>query len=298
MGKAAVAENQEQELPVADAAQESTAEEPASFSAEEEEGLLLGFDDAMALEKHPPIPEKQEQPAAAEEPAEESRATVAQPPEPAEKADPMASRIRTMEGRIGALTDQVSSLVKALNESRTQQTPAGAATPTDKQVAAAATSGEKWAKLVKEFPEWAEATEEFVSGRLSSRPAQDDSLSKLRDEIAEEMVNAALPDWEWTKSVSRPEFADWLNGQGDDLKSAAMKSGAAPTLKVLRAYMRSPAAKDDPYLHLEVASADQDENNTRSTALEAAAMPSKVSRPRREPSRTEEDDLEEGFKRG
>lgn len=190
------------------------------------------FESAFAEErgtKPPPKPEaktadNKEKPK--EEPKEVKEAPKAQ-------ADPwkdgFEKRMRNIEGHIGGLKSMMEKGFAAAKATAA----AGADAPTDKQITQAHTP-EKWKQLKEDFPQWAEAVEEFVASRPAPKvDAPKFDADSFRKQMFEELVQPALrvtalearesakldlKHEGWEERVGSAEFSGWLETQPEDVK--------------------------------------------------------------------------------
>lgn len=180
-----------------------------------------------------------------------------------DKLNKLESRQRNVEGHIGGLKTSQQALQTAMEQARTSATKADVEAPTKGQVAAAAEDPAKWKELKKDFPEWAEATEELLGSRLAALqtpkggidPAELDKLvnerlqqvtGPLREEIIDSALDAVLPGWK--DEVKTAKFGQWLQAQSKEVQDLAASPKVGDAAKMLRLY--DAAQKADPSVQI------------------------------------------------
>jgi hypothetical protein len=157
----------------------------------------------------------------------------------------LAQQLKEFAGR-------VSSLQSEFAKSR-QATPAGQG-PNQTQIAAAAKDPEKWEALKKDFPEWGEGIEAFVSSRLGQLAGQgmtaeqveqviaqrtSDAVAQTRGEMQELMVD--LRHEGWRDLVKTPDFAQWHAAQKPEVQALANSDKAANAIRMLDLFKKDKA---------------------------------------------------------
>lgn len=203
-------------------------------------------------------PEPDAQTAAAPSPAASPAATPAPTPAPAvpaddpfaglhpavrarlESIDALTSRLRNAEGHIGGLTSENKRIANELAVAKAAAVSATVA-PTATQMAAAKINSEKWDQLKTEFPEWAEALEERLSGLNTTQPDIEALRTQIREDLKQEMstdVNTRIADITaktedrlvnvahrgWKDLVKTKDFTDWYAKQPTEVQQL----GASP----------------------------------------------------------------------
>jgi hypothetical protein len=176
-----------------------------------------------------------------------------------EKLEKLEGRQRNVEGHIGGLKTAQQSLHAAMESARKQSTETSTDAPTKSAVAAAATNPQKWEELKKDFPEWAEATEELLGARLATLQTPSGGISQeqvdklideritqvsasLREEMVNEHLNEILPDWK--EEVKTPAFNTWLQAQPKSIQDLASSSKVSDASKMLRLFDASRTTAD------------------------------------------------------
>lgn len=186
--------------------------------------------------------------------------------------DPLAALTRRLDESIAAngnLANTVNSLngrVRTL-QSELEKSAAAAATvaaagveaPNAAQIAAAAKTPEKWAAVKADFPEWADAMEEFVASSLAGiKPAQAaapaaPALSEEKvGQITQAAIQQAIQQREyglvesrhkgWRDTVKTPEFQAWMKAQPENVKALAASDYAIDAIQLFDLY-KTPAQR-------------------------------------------------------
>ena len=220
-------------------------------------------DEPVVVEQAAPEPEQNPEPVQAEEtqaaPVEEEDPYAGLPEAAKErlrKLDELErsqvqllQQVRTAEGRVSAMQRELSEAKKAA---------ATADGPSQGQMAAAAKSLQKWEQLKSDFPEWAEAMEEYVAAQ---KPAQ--SAPVDLDARVEEHSNAIVAKYEkqrierkyrnWEQEVRTPEFGTWLNGQTEDVRALAASPISDDAIELLSKYYATKEVKQERQTRLAAA---------------------------------------------
>lgn len=189
---------------------------------------------------------------------EETEQETEQPEPEVAKAeeDPFDKRLRKLEGRLGALNDNVQNVLSSQQELRSALTASaqakaeGGDAPTQEQVKEALKSGEKMNALKDEFPEWAEAmdeertrTIEHVRKEMSETMISREDAEKLANERAQEAAREAAAEARklarldakhenWEDEVKLPEFVAWVR-QDEELINLAGSDVVSDSIELL-----------------------------------------------------------------
>lgn len=237
--------------------QEQATQEWDSIRAEREEGT------EPKPPETPPAEAKETPPATAAQGAPTEQAQVdpfeglpAAAREKLAKFDELAAANQQLMNQLRETAGRVSKMQSEWDRSRQAQ-PAGGA-PTQAQVAAATKDPEKWETLKKDFPEWGDGIEAFVTARIGQIGAQGPSQAQIEQMLATqaEQLNAQFetrlqhatvsskhPGWQTT--VNTPEFASWALAQAPEVRNLAESSRAEDAIRMLDLYAESkktPAA--------------------------------------------------------
>lgn len=149
----------------------------------------------------------------------------------AELVPQLQNSVRTAEGRVAAMQREMDVARQAAKAAPSQ------AAPSQAQIAAASGDVKKWESLKSDFPEWADATEQFVNAKLAGlTPQQAQTLGP--DKVAEivrdaevkaqaralaavEEAKVELKYENWADIVTSADFRGWFDGQPDDVKALA-----------------------------------------------------------------------------
>ena len=130
--------------------------------------------------------------------------------------------VNKLAGHIGGLANATQRIEQALKSAKTAVADAGGAAPSEKEVSAALSNPEAWAKLKEDFPDWAGPVEaEFAALRAEMAkgkgPAVD--VEALRRDVsaanqaaidqAEERAFIRLKHPDWKTTVNTQEFKAW-----------------------------------------------------------------------------------------
>ena len=176
--------------------------------------------------------------------------------------------VKTTEGRVAAWQRE--------REQMKQQ--AAVSTPTAGEVTKAASDSEKWKELKQDFPEWAEAMEEYVSAKVgsSAQGVPTDQLNQLLEERTTQMraenqealeyAKLEMRHPEWKDEVNNEKFIAWANSQPQNVYSLLNSPKASDAIKMLDLY---GAAKKAPSV----------QNQRKATLESALSTKPGVSRP-------------------
>lgn len=223
-------------------------DEPKSTESEAETHEAAVDDAQTATQKQP---EPEEDPYAGMSPALRARfealeARAAQ----AEQIPQLFQHVKTAEGRVAAIQRELDSAKAAA-----KATGNG---PSQAQIQAAAQSTDKWDSLRADFPEWADATEQFVKASLQGvsakqveglTPAQVEAMvgERLTAEraatqraIEEAKVEGKYGDWKAV--INTPQFVDWYSKQAADVKALGASDAGRDAIRLLDTYHAAVAA--------------------------------------------------------
>lgn len=204
-----------------------------------------------------------------------------------EKLDKLSDRQRNVEGHIGGLKTSQQSMQAAMEAARKTATTEA---PTKQEAAKAAEDPEKWKALKKDFPEWAEATEELLKANLATvqpagkafdQAAFDAKLEErlkgvtgivkeaVRQEVIDGTLDAIFPGWK--DDVKTPKFTEWFKAQPKDVQALAESPGVGDAARMLRLY--ETAKEADPSSAIE---ADRKQKLAHGVALPKGTAPPKT----------------------
>lgn len=165
----------------------------------------------------------------------------------------LSQSLRTAEGRVAALQREMDA-AKAAAKVTTA--------PTTAQIEAAGASTKKWDELRGDFPEWAEATEQFVKASLSGLTAK--QVEGMTPEAVEALVQQRLQaerastteqiehakvegKYEsWKEVINTPQFVEWYGKQPQEIRALGASPQGRDAIKLLDTYheaIAAPAAK-------------------------------------------------------
>jgi len=214
-------------------------------------------------------------------------------PEPEPEADPLAGVSPVLLARLDELQKSNEELrhhvraaegrVAAWQREKEQQKQV--VTPTNADMEKATSDPEKWTQLKEDFPEWAEAMEEYVASKLgrASSNANPDQINQLIEERTSQIRNEALEAIEfakletrhddWKTVVSSPEFDTWIKTQPVDVFNLINSPKAVDAIKVMDLY--KSANRKTPTL----TTIEDIKNQRRATLSNAVSTKPGASRP-------------------
>lgn len=190
-----------------------------------------------------PAPEPQPEPEPAPEPQPEPDPYEGVPQALRDRLDNLEKtnvelqhHVRTAEGRVAAWQRQMQ---QAQNVA-----------PSTVDIAKAGNDPDKWKALREDFPEWAEAMEEYVAAKIGSGGVNQGQITKLiedrtaqvREEAFEavEYVKLETRHEDWRETVNSPDFVDWIQKQPVGVYNLFSESRkAADAVKVLDLFKAS-----------------------------------------------------------
>lgn len=227
----------------------STEQEQSGLSAEEAQKYWDEVDNEEELPVTPAQASQETDPE--EEPA-------APEPQAADPRDIKPEYVSALEAQVNELKELVKSSVGRVGslQSALDKMQKHAEAPTAAAVAQAAKSSAKWEAMKKDFPDFAEAVEEYSAGLVASNPSiKPEELLAQSKEFAESRASevhirnakalATLVEPDWEKTVTSEEFQKWLGKQSADVFAAAARASAewdAPEVVKLVRGFKSAAA--------------------------------------------------------
>lgn len=166
----------------------------------------------------------------------------------------LTQRVNTAEGRVAAMqrerdvAKQAATVVKDA--------------PSTAQIAAAAVSTEKWDSLKADFPEWADATEQFLNSKLAKltpqTPVEGADPQKIA-ELVEQRVNAVRAEMakvveeakvegkhaNWREDINSDGFVKWFKVQQPEVQALANSPKGRDAIRMLDLYQEALAKPVD-----------------------------------------------------
>lgn len=170
------------------------------------------------------------------------------PPELLAKIDDLQKANEDLKNHVRAAEGRVA----AWQREREEQKRLSAA-PTQTDIAKATANPEKWDQLKQDFPEWAEAMEEYVGFKVGqpSQGVSEDQLNKLIEERTEKIRAEALEAIEyakletkhgdWRETINSDDFVKWVGSQPVDVYNLIDSPKAADAVKVIDLFKQSRA---------------------------------------------------------
>ena len=158
----------------------------------------------------------------------------------------LLQHVRTAEGRVAAMQRELMTAKAA------QEVVAPQDAPSQVAIDKAAANPEKWNQLKKDFPEWADAMEEYVSSKVGAPAAPgltteqveqqvsqrvSEIESKMERRIDEVYVEAKHQGWKAT--VNTPDFIAWYQMQTPETQALASSTDREDAVKMLDIYADS-----------------------------------------------------------
>lgn len=152
----------------------------------------------------------------------------------------LQSSVKTAEGRVAAMQremDVARNAAKAVKGG-----------PSQAQIAAAAGSIEKWDSLKEDFPDWAEATEQFVKHSLAGiAPGAQGIGSEELNALLESRLQATRAEAlkaieeakvegkheDWREVIRTEKFGAWFDEQPEDVKQLAFSDRGRDAIRML-----------------------------------------------------------------
>lgn len=154
----------------------------------------------------------------------------------------LLQHVRSAEGRVAAMQREFQQARQAATNVAPQDAP------TQGQMAAAAQNPEKWTQLKEDFPEWAEAMEQYVGAQIRAIRPQGAGLTPeqvagyVQQQVAQtkaemtRLVEEAHIEGKhenWRDTVNTPEFAAWFAAQPPETRALADSPRARDAIAML-----------------------------------------------------------------
>lgn len=161
----------------------------------------------------------------------------------------LVQRVNTAEGRVAAMQRERDVARRAAQ--------AVTVAPTQAQISAASGSLEKWDTLKSEFPEWAEATDQYVTAKLAGLSPQqvqgvdpekiaeliEQRVGEARAEMAKAVEEAKLEGkyGDWKEVINTDEFLKWFNVQSPETQGLARSEKGRDAIRMLDLFHEAKA---------------------------------------------------------
>lgn len=181
----------------------------------------------------------------------------------------LEKRTRNAEGHIGGLNHNQKLIQETLTASKAVAEKVSEA-PSQQQVKEAMSNPREWDDLKTDFPEWANATEKLLDARLPKGEAVDrealersfeEKLTAREQAAAINALDIAFPDWK--SDVNTQEFAEWKQGQPEDVQALGASDNPRDAARMLRLFERRAPIK----------AIEEPKKSTRQRLMEAAVAP-------------------------
>lgn len=161
----------------------------------------------------------------------------------------LIQHVKTADGRVAAMQREMDVAKNAAKAANTA--------PTAAQIAAASGSLEKWDSLKTDFPEWADATEQFVKASLADiKPQQTQGLDpKQVEDLVEQRMQAMRAETtkvveeakvegkhpNWRDDINTDAFVQWFGKQPPEVKALADSVKGRDAIRMLDLFHESKA---------------------------------------------------------
>lgn len=157
-----------------------------------------------------------------------------------ERFDQMAGSQQQLLNELRETKGRVSALQSEFAKSRHTQNAGDS--PSQKQIAAAASNPQKWAELKNDFPEWGEGIEAFVESRLGALAGSGLTAEQVEQQVAQRtdmlaqqfeksLVELKYDNWE--NIVRTDEFGQWFGAQKPEVQMLAHSPKGKDALRML-----------------------------------------------------------------
>ena len=166
-------------------------------------------------------------------------------------------RLRSNDGRVGALQRQINDLTRQLQEQARLAEPKAA---------------DDWAAFEKDYPDEAKAFKALQAGsdaKIQALQQQLENLATPNDGQFYDLLDAVRPDWR--EIVNAPDFSIWLSAQDEPTQAKINSSKISDATALLRAF--------DAHRDAKKAKADQLKQTREQRASHAQAIPGSSSSP-------------------
>lgn len=165
----------------------------------------------------------------------------------------LEQRFKTAEGRVTAMQRELDVAKKAAT--------VATVAPTAAQIVAAKASTDKWDALKGDFPEWADATEQFVKAELAGltpkqtatlTPEQveamvEQRMTAMRAETAKALEHARVDGKydTWRETVNSDEFLRWHAAQTPAIQALSSSTQGRDAIRMLDLFHEAKAQPAD-----------------------------------------------------
>jgi hypothetical protein len=215
---------------------ENQVSEQQSLSTEDVQKMW--DEEAIAMVEDPvdPTPEPEPEPEPA--PKLESDPFRDLPPELLARIDSLHKANEDLKNHVRAAEGRVAAWQREREEQKL-------AAPTQNELVKATANPEKWEQLKQDFPEWAEAMEEYVGSKVggSSQGVSETQLNKLIEERTGKILSEAMEAIEyskletkhsdWKETINSDNFVNWINSQPVNVYNLIDSPKAADAAKVI-----------------------------------------------------------------
>ena len=216
-------------------------------------------DAPKAEETPPPAPPETQPPA----PQADLSPTLLARLQELDRLSALVGKLPQIEAELSTAKGRVAAMQRELDVAK-QAAKAVTGGPTRAQIDAASVDVQKWKALKNDFPDWAEATEQFVDAKLAALPPTPQqqpsgispeemqaALSQQKAELEQRFADVAKTVEEakvegkyenWLDIIRTPQFAQWLPQQTAEIQSLAASSRGRDAIRLLDTYTRAVSA--------------------------------------------------------
>jgi len=210
-------------------------EEVQKMWDEEAKGVMGDLEDPALSATPEPEPEPQIEPA----PTDPFQGL---PPELLAKIDDLQKANEDLKNHVRAAEGRVAAWQREREE---QKRLSQVAAPTQNELAKATANPEKWDQLKQDFPEWAEAMEEYVGSKVgqTSQGVSEEQLNRLIEDRTDRIRTEAMEAIEyakletkhsdWRETINSDEFVKWIGTQPVNVYNLIDSPKAADAVKVI-----------------------------------------------------------------
>lgn len=177
-----------------------------------------------------------------------------------QRLEALESQVPQLAQRVDAAVGRVAAWQREKDVAKQAATAVKNA-PTQAQINAAAASTDKWDTLKTDFPEWADATEQYVAAKLAGMTPQqvqqvdpdkiaeviEQRVGQVRAEMAraveEAKVEGRHPNWR--EDINSDGFVKWFGVQTPEVKALAASDKGRDAIRMLDLYQEALAKPAD-----------------------------------------------------
>lgn len=159
----------------------------------------------------------------------------------------VAGRVRNIESTVGNINHTQKQLKEMIDAGKSAANQSNNS-PSQNEIKQASVNTAKWDALKSDYPDWADATEELLSARMSNnfdaKAFEEQIMERMkgetkaaRQEIIHSALDAVFPDWK--EDLNTTEFDSWMKEQPDNIKSLFESDKVGDAARMMRLYEKS-----------------------------------------------------------